>query len=138
MNKRLHGLSPAGWAQPEPWGCWVVGHVAKLNLRLASTSSTADIGLGLHASAFVHAEHPTQSFEILVSGQLLDQWTCSLEDAQQEWQWIIPASWFDGHDQLVLIILQHDSVSPHALGLSQDSRELGLAVREIRLDWVQS
>lgn len=92
----------------------------------------------MHASAFLDAEDSAQSFEILACGQLLGRWTCNVEDAQQEWQWTIPASWLDGDDQLVLTILQHDSMSPHALGLSLDSRQLGLAVREIRLDWIQS
>lgn len=136
MNRKFHGLSLAGWAQPEPWGCWVVGHTAKLNLQLAPTSPKVDLRLRLHASAFLHSEHPEQSFEILVCGKLLGRWTCNQEDARQEWQWTIPASWLDGEDQLVLTILQHDSVSPHALGLSTDSRQLGLAVREIRLDWI--
>lgn len=125
-----------GWGESEPWGRWALGQRSRLHLRLSGQCDGRQLCLALQAKAFVDARHSLQRFQIYANGHLLDTWDCSHARPEVSRQWPVSSTWLGEHGELEITLLQADAISPAALGLSRDTRLLGLGVRQMSLAWL--
>ena len=128
-DTRTNDLFIDGWSGPESWGRWSDGPQAKMALRVADSSreTIVDFALG----AFAPPGHP-QRVEVLANGSRLANWTF---DSQQpaEISLRVPNAAIGRGGIIILTFRMPDAVSPNALGLSGDTRRLGIAITGLRV-----
>ena len=116
------------WAGVEPWGQWTQGFYAELQIPLPS-GTTPPLDIALRAHALITPEHPSQSVEVSVNGQLSQVWEFRQTDAQTL---RLRAEQFpDG--QVLLSFRVRRPASPAALGLSADQRALGIGLHGLTI-----
>jgi hypothetical protein len=120
-----------GWAQSEDWGTWTDGSRAILRLKPASVG-TSDLVLTVRARGFVVPQHPQQDIDVLLNGTAVGRWSFnSFEIVERELR--LPASLVAGSDMLELTFVAPSARSPAELGLSADTRRLGIGVASATL-----
>jgi hypothetical protein len=139
MSKHGNGASLGnGFSSTESWGRWTDGKWASLALNVPRQTQTSSWQMEVTTQAFVAPAHPSLTVEVRVNGKKITEW--EFTDASQQKR----VGTTSGHllekakyvlkeaQQLALIefcIL--NPVSPKALGLNQDPRELGLGVSKL-------
>jgi hypothetical protein len=121
----LVGLA-SGWAEPEAWGTWSVAKRAVLRARPAMKDS-----LPLHAELkflpFICPSHPEMDVVCRARGKEIAKWNCP----SAEWQirsFTISSDLVGSDGVLDLEFLICHPRSPAELGLSADTRQLGIGV----------
>ena len=134
FSKPLVNLSRQGWSEPEGWGgTWSDGPVGSVFLSL-SQRPKAGLNLTLTGHAFVNAQHPLQRVEVLVNGTIIG--SLRYDDPLSNTRTLsIPGSVLQRveHGILTVTLRFPDACAPVALGLSGDTRKLGLGVASMRL-----
>lgn len=121
-----------GWAaQGEGVGTWTNGSRASL-IMLLSGNSSSPLRLAFEAFGFV-AGGPTR-VDVLVDGQVIGALDFDETRNQKLANFIIPAR--ATGESLEIDFVISDPRSPSELGLSHDSRKLGMNVRWLRLEAV--
>lgn len=120
----------AGWLNSEPEFTWTNGKNAQLHLPLIS-GGAENIKLTISAMPFIGGEGLSQQLVIVRSnGVELGRWTM---DHDGEYAVMIHSEYLK--NELLNIEFEiPNAASPASLGLSQDSRLLGMAVRWIRVE----
>ena len=118
-------LKPTGLSGPEPWGTWSAAKEVSLQFTFADPPPpSATITLSFHALA---AEGHPQSLEFLWNGLDLGGRTCTdFKDLSLSYDL---SGLLRPNDTLTIEV--PDAASPKSLGISQDSRELGIALVSI-------
>lgn len=130
----------SGWSVPEAWGTWSTGKRARLRLRAAWRGSPPGF-LNLDVGAFCCGELPEQRVEVFVNGRPAAQLRFDLQRGETSHEAVpIPEGVWDGSDGVVEIEFRTpDSRSPDELGLSADTRVLGIRLKRLQLstgpDW---
>jgi hypothetical protein len=121
----IHLMS--GWAYPESWGTWSIADKATFSLPKPPSNSKS---LVLEVRALVASKHPEQVVRLMIHGQLRSSATLSKEDGNQI---IIPveAGDFSG-DRLAVELQLPNLISPSALGIGKDDRQLAIGLRSVR------
>ena len=126
-----------GWSSLEPTGVWTDGEKASLILRLTD-APTGDFELDLVVDPFVTPEHPQLRVEVSAQSEQLGarvfrhrRAIFRLGNAHQHLRVVVPASVRDETGRVVLELRLHDPARPLDLGLSDDSRRLGLNLRSL-------
>jgi hypothetical protein len=120
-----------GWANSEDWGTWTDGNRAVLRLKPRS-AATSDLILTVRARGFVAPQHPQQEIEVLVNGTAVGRWSfSSFEIVDRELR--LPANLLAGSDVLEITLVAPSARSPAELGLSTDTRRLGIGVASATL-----
>lgn len=126
----------SGWAIPEPWGTWSVGKRAIVRFRIVPGATRPTL-LRLNIGAFCCPELPEQRAEVLVNGQSVAQvrflWG---EHRGATLEAVIPIpdqSWEHADGKIDIEFLTPDARSPLELGVSEDSRALGVKLLELEL-----
>jgi hypothetical protein len=124
-----------GWSELEPTGVWTDGERASLVLKLTDAPA-GDVELDLAVDPFVTPEHPELRVGVSTQGEQLGarvfryrRAIFRLGNAHQHLRVVLPASVRDETGRVVLELRLHDPASPLDLGLSDDSRRLGLNLR---------
>ena len=123
-----------GWSALEPTGVWTDGEKASLVLKLTD-APPGDVELDLVVDPFVTPEHPELRVEVSAQGEQLRARVFRHRRAifrrvnAQHLRVILPASVRDETGRVVLEVRLHDPARPLDLGLSDDSRRLGLYLR---------
>ena len=121
----------AGWSQPEKWGTWSNGRYAEIYSKLANWSG-GTVKLELNTRAFLAQNHPKIHVELLANGLSLGTFSFTMKQNGPKLSAIIPAKILtESQGRLKIGIVISDPASPLALGISQDSRLLGLGVSSI-------
>ncbi|MEW9586339.1 hypothetical protein [Paraburkholderia sp. DGU8] len=127
-------LSRQGWSEPEGWGgTWSDGPAASVFLKVEPRSAAA-LELTLQGHAFVNPQHPLQRVEVLANGTTLG--TLRYDDPSPTVRTLaIPGAVLQGAQQgiLNLTLLFPDACAPAELGLSPDTRKLGVGITSMRL-----
>jgi hypothetical protein len=134
------GLSdPAsGWASPEPWGVWTVGRHASLrSLPVSSAAANSDFVFNANVRAFVPGQGKNLKVDVLANGTNVANWTFSEVDFNRAVTIRIPKSVMTGHPTLSLSFDISDPVSPSSLGLSADSRAIGIGLEWLTIKEVE-
>jgi hypothetical protein len=123
-----------GWYESEAEGTWTKGHAAGLFIALPALAGARDLDLVARFGTHTPAQNPLLAVQLLVNGQPLKEWAFSPDDAAvQERRIRIPAAMAGTSGLLALRFLIHNPVTPASLGISDNTRQLGLFVNEIRI-----
>jgi glycosyltransferase involved in cell wall biosynthesis len=126
------GCLDFGWGEPEPWGVWTAGDAAEITLRIEGNVQSAAIRIS--GTMFVHAVAPAPpEFPALViycdGVRYPVKATCGNREVDVELR--VTFDW-----EAATILLRFEvsrPKSPLELGISNDSRRLGLGLRSIVL-----
>jgi hypothetical protein len=126
-----------GWSTPEPTGVWTYSEKASLVLKLP-TAPTGDAELVLAVDPFVTPDHPELEVEVFVQGEQVGarvfrhrKAVFGLGRSHGPLRAVLPASARDETGRAVVELRLSDPASPLDLGLSDDSRRLGLHLRSL-------
>jgi hypothetical protein len=112
----------SGWSFREPWGRWTDGTKAVLAFRIGGAPKSTTVQMSLDALV----THP-QHVEVLANKRRVASWYFESREATQAFA-IIPPNALRGDGIIVLELRLPDAASPKALGLSGDSRMLGIGL----------
>jgi hypothetical protein len=119
-----------GWSQPETWGTWTEGSEAGFLVRLDQQRPSAlDLAASVHA--FVNERHPNLDVAVSVNRQPVARWNFTEEDVDGVRHAFIPADVVGTHSILHVEFAMSQPARPASLGLSNDTRLLGIGVREL-------
>lgn len=126
-----------GWSEPEATGVWTDGDRASLVLKLTNVPP-GDAELVLAVDPFVTPDHPELEVEVSAQGEQLGtrvfrhrRAVFRRGRAHRPVRAVLPESVRDETGRAVLELRLHDPASPLELGLSDDSRRLGLHLRSL-------
>lgn len=118
----------SGWSNPEKEFTWTTGTSAKLLLEVPNTSEPLQLRMRL--SGFINPPGlPSQPVEILANGQKIADWQVS---SPAEFTATVSAA-IASTGELSIEIKTPKAASPKALGVSDDSRILGVNCFEMTL-----
>jgi len=134
QSERPRRYMVSGWSVPEPWGTWSTGGRARLRLRAVLRGSPPNF-LNLDVGAFCTRELPEQRVEVLVNGRAAASLRFDLETGETSKVAVpIPEEVWDGANGVVEIEFRTpDAKSPDELGLSADTRVLGVRLKRLQL-----
>lgn len=123
-----------GWFAPEEWGTWSSGETSFMHLVMQSTPKK-DLELLIGSQAFLAPNHPTQEVEIIVNGEKVGTLKYSLEFNGGVRKITIPKALVlkDKGDLFIQFRIKNPK-SPAELGLSADSRKLGIGLMTLELN----
>jgi len=117
------------WGEPEEWGTWSVAKRASMSFSVDPPATKA-IRADLRYRAFVSTAGPDLTVTCRVAGQDVAAWNCPDATPARIQELTIPAALVpDGVIDLELLF--SDLRSPAELGLSTDTRLLGIGVEAI-------
>jgi uncharacterized repeat protein (TIGR03806 family) len=123
-----------GWSGPESWGVWSDEPVAHLVVPLSDGRTI--MSLDLHLGAFVVPLHPSLRVVCSINGVPVTSW--DFDQAHNSgWRTIVvPEAAMKKAKAAGMLDLQleiRDPGNPKRLGMSKDDRDLGLALRRLKL-----
>jgi len=118
----------SGWGQPESEHQWTDGHEAELAFELPVTNN--DLILSFAAEPLIGGKSETQHVQAEWNGVLVGEWSIHKSGTYATIVW---SRHLQASPMVLLRFILPDALSPVALGLSQDTRKLGLCFREFRL-----
>ncbi|WP_295400178.1 glycosyltransferase [uncultured Thiocystis sp.] len=123
----------SGWYPPEVAGTWILGLEGELRLRLDGPQPTAPMLLSLQAQAIGTELTGPRTVQVWLNGA--DLGTLVFPDDQPHTLALtIPVdSLPDDQEPLHLVLRTDRTVNPHALGIGEDDRQLGLRLNWLRL-----
>jgi Methyltransferase FkbM domain len=125
-----------GWSSPEEFGVWSDGNKAAIGFRLQFKERKAgDLLLTIEGQAFVSPKHPHVAIEVFANGSKLGGWPLSFGVKVGELVTRVPRALVPEDGNVTITFIIKDPVSPKELGLSDDYRRLGLALRKMSLGW---
>ena len=118
-----------GWSTPEPWGRWSTGKQASLRFKLKpALAAGAEVKVEMRVSAFVTGRNPEQRVDVEANGSLVKQLLFTTatggDKPHDESFTVTPGP--DG--ELKLVLRTPDATSPAKLGVSGDTRKLGIGL----------
>ncbi len=120
----------AGWSNPEHWGTWTDGNQAGLLVQLHRVS-TASLKFIFLSHAFLTSKHPQLTITIKLNGTTLTHFIYRYPRDQYDLlrQVSIPAKLIlKNNGVLRFEFLMKTPASPQSLGMSSDTRPLGLGL----------
>ena len=122
-----------GWGDPEEWGTWSSGKTAVISFNLKNIPDQ-DLAVIIKGQAFISEKHPRQTVEVLLKNQPLSVLTYDATSPSDERTVKIPKqSVIDSKGKILISLHFKDATSPKALGLSEDSRLLGLRIVSVEI-----
>jgi hypothetical protein len=122
-----------GWSGAEQWGTWSDGDSALVLLALSSIPKN-ELELLIDGSAFLTDKHPYQIVDILVNGHYVGTLRYDLHSNSGVRVVKIPkVLTLEKNGQLSIKFNFRNPKSPAALGLSDDTRRLGLGIASLEL-----
>lgn len=121
-----------GWDFSSPGGTWTVAPTARLALKLAGHAAAEQkFSIEIVAQGMVGPSHPVTRAELVINGMSLGVHAFGYEQTLQL-PFHPPANTLsDGVLDMEFRVL--DPLSPHALGLSEDKRDLGVLLIRLRI-----
>jgi hypothetical protein len=123
----------SGWWSPEPLGTWSASRYAELRLRL-DPPPQRDLLLTARLMPLVAESHRETSVELAVNRMSVGQWTLTKMEPTTE-QIRIPLQRVPTGEMLLRLSIEGPP-SPAAMGWSNDSRELGVLLSQLRIEEV--
>ncbi|UUY09034.1 glycosyltransferase [Pseudomonas sp. J452] len=120
-----------GWSYPESWGTWTDGNKAELHLRLENTPEH-DLLLTFEGQCFLTDTRSSQRVDIYMADTCIGAWHFDPSNNDGKHQCRIPGNSFISK-HLTLRFQLPDARSPASLGVSSDTRRLGLALLTLSL-----
>lgn len=125
-----HPFIGSGWSGIESFGRWSKEKEAGLVVNVGMVE-TPEVELCLEAEAFLPFPDAKMHIDVLVNGKEVGQWVYTVQNNTEPKRLRIPSSVATGRLNIVLRI--RDPFQPSELGLSGDTRHLGIAARKMIL-----
>ncbi len=120
-----------GWSSPEPIGTWTDGPEAILALT-GFTPAHGVLTMRMVAGGFCAPGHPRVGVTVLVNDDQVAAWTLTAADKNDERVAQAPPDVLASPVTVIRFEIS-DPASPRELGLSPDTRKLGMLVKQITL-----
>jgi hypothetical protein len=120
-----------GWSSPETIGTWTDGPTATLVVR-GIKPARGRLTIRAVAEGFCASQHPLERVTVLVNDERVAEWTFTAADHDAERVAQAPLDSPGSPVTLIRFDISHPA-SPHELGLSADTRKLGMLVKQITL-----
>ena len=122
-----------GWSKAEPWGTWSDGNLSIVCFDLPEVPKS-DLILQIEGMAFLAEKHSSQEIDVYLKDHYLTTLKYTLSNNSGTRSIKIPREFIANKGLLVLIKFKFKNpTSPAELGLSNDSRRLGLGIISIQL-----
>ncbi len=121
-----------GWGDAEAWGTWTVGRTARFVPDI-HTLPDGDVTMTVTGAAFLAAAHPLVNVTVHVNGAMLGRWLYVVGEPDRGRSVVIPRAVLQRQMPPEVRLDIAGPASPQQLGISSDERQLGVAVREVRL-----
>jgi hypothetical protein len=123
----------SGWYDRESEGRWTQGDQAALRFRVDERADAVSIRLTIHARPFLPGASTPLEVDVSANGTPVAHWTYASSEAAER-RAEIPGSILEEDGKLDVVLQIEEPRSPEELGLSSDTRKLGLLVRSLLLD----
>jgi len=124
----------SGWSDSESWGTWSKDTQAVLRLPLhtePAPNETGDIDLQIVADFFSPFPDRPQQVELVVNDVPVARWNFNPEVADMPWHVRVPAKVAAQNTPATVIFKVAHPVSPASAGMSADTRELGIGLKQL-------
>jgi hypothetical protein len=126
-----------GWYASEKSGTWTHSGDAVLTMNLSSSKGLDWLGKDLHLSvtgiAFLSNDLPQTSIQVICNEKIVGEWLFAKEDSLKDLDTSIPVE-IIGENQVIEIVFRSQvSLSLKELGVSEDTRQLGFFIKDMRL-----
>jgi hypothetical protein len=120
-----------GWSGTEPWGTWSDSDSSLLMFQLPHTCQS-DINLLIEGHAFINEKHPSLDVDVYLKDHYLTTLKYTLAENKSTKSIKIPKKLIIDSKQLLPIRFNYRGPkSPEELGVSTDSRRLGLGLLSV-------
>lgn len=123
-----------GWAPPENWGIWSIGPTADLAIQLEHTPADS-VSLRLEARAFPHLPGNMQRVNVVVNGNRIGTLEANAEGILRGPPISIPAKVAANANPMRIVFEITRPASPKDLNLGQDTRQLGIGLMGISVEY---
>jgi len=120
-----------GWWRPEPDGRWGKGRLNTIILRPISDLPSGSKIAG-RADALIGGDQPNQVIAIRINGNEAGRLTFDARRRSQEFEFALPTAIAAGNEVEIAFAVTY-LATPLALGVDQDSRELGVRLQALTL-----
>jgi hypothetical protein len=121
-----------GWSYPESTGRWTIGREA--TIAWGVTDHQEDLTLSIEGHVLLDPKAPTQCIELWLNDRQMALWHFRIEQGQAlQAQIAVPAELIRDREVLMLTFVIRTPRSPAELGVSLDSRWLGLHLHSLSL-----
>jgi peptidoglycan/LPS O-acetylase OafA/YrhL len=125
-------MADEGWGKRESWGIWSIGREASLSFRVANPSGP-HLGLRMKAYFFVNDRHPAVTVRIAANGIAIGQLTGSPANGSIDATLPLPPDAYANGGAVRLTLSIDQPASPKSLGISEDTRVLGVGLTSMKL-----
>lgn len=119
----------SGWSNLEPTGFWSLGQDHKIGFHIVDGASTERVRVTLKFMALVTDRSPDQRVRVAVNDVLIMHQAIEAKHHHFDVCFELEAP-----QDVLISITTPDAVSPKALGLSKDARELAVFIKSIAID----
>jgi hypothetical protein len=127
-------IKDKGWSSPEAWGTWTVAPFANLlPIPIPESVANSDLLVEADAQGFIAKPGQSQRIALRANGVVVDNWVFTEAAPQHPVMARIPNAIFKGQSSLKLSFDISNPASPLSVGLSTDSRDLGMGVIRLKI-----
>jgi hypothetical protein len=127
-------LALHGWGSPEKSGRWTIGHAAQLVFRVPKARER-ELCLTFELMPFLAATHRSLQVDIVVNGSPIDRWSYNADAPIERQRCIVLGADLLQEDLIRIDFRIVNPGTPALLGLSADTRELGLHFMDLDIRW---
>jgi hypothetical protein len=130
------GFMGEGWGETEHWGVWTVFRRAELALQVEAKPGERLV-LNAFALAFLGRTKERVCVRVCVADRQIAEWVSDAKDPQAgQFRWmtaVLPRHAGERDGRIDISFIVEAPMSPHAEGMSDDRRTLGLALGKLSL-----
>jgi hypothetical protein len=127
----------SGWSTPENWGTWSIDDAATLTpIAKPEWSEESDFVFEAEVRAFIASPNKFQAVRMRANSVVVADWLFTPSNPERVIRALIPRRILANSNTINLLFETPDSVSPFSLGLSSDTRKLGIGFKRFKVsEW---
>ena len=130
-GSRGRAMLGEGWGEPEEWGTWSIHKHASLHFAIGQRCAVP-LQIELHYRSFIEGQRSID-VSCRARGKLISSWTCRVENWRGLQKLDLPPEAVAPSGIVTLEFDISEPRSPAELGLSPDTRQLGLGIESMTL-----
>jgi hypothetical protein len=136
-GKNGEHLTSNGWSHTESWGVWSQNNTASVILGLPSDSPLADYEISITAQGFtVEGRHPKQNVDLIINNKIVGSLVYDSSIAEVKVFKISKEQIYAAKSKYGILEIKfriNNAISPSDLGLSGDTRKLGIGLISMQI-----
>lgn len=126
QNTLVKNTLLSGWSGLEPWGCWTVGHEAKLDINIEGT--IRNLLIEGEAKAFCRPNTTSKRIGVLINDIPIYSFKLKNNFKTGLFTLKIPSDLLGRCSNFTITFIPHDPCAPNEFGISNDDRKLGMGL----------